>query len=119
MHWVLFSVAKKNNSMLYHQDLAIAKFRMVDYWNKDSDFKLSQELLFFNESGNFELKVKAADILIHDFDFLKSKSPIKEAFKKHFTCFLSAEIKNTFQLNNKKNADKYSAEHFDSFYANL
>ena len=33
MHWVLFSVAKKNNSMLYHQDLAIAKFRMVDYWN--------------------------------------------------------------------------------------
>jgi len=119
MHWVLFSVAKKNNSMLYHQDLAIAKFRMVDYWNKDSDFKLSQELLFFNESGNFELKVKAADILIHDFDFFKSKSPIKETFKKHFTCFLSAEIKNTFQLNNKKNADKYSAEHFDSFYANL
>jgi hypothetical protein len=119
MHWVLFSVAKKNNSMLYHQDLAIAKFRMVDYWNKDSDFKLSQELLFFNESGNFELKVKAADILIHDFDFFKSKSPIKETFKKHFTCFLSAKIKNTFQLNNKKNADKYSAEHFDSFYANL
>ena len=119
MHWVLFSVAKKNNSMLYHQDLAIAKFRMVDYWNKDSDFKLSQELLFFNESGNFELKVKAADILIHDFDFFKSKSPIKETLKKHFICFLSAEIKNTFQLNNKKNADKYSAEHFDSFYANL
>lgn len=119
INWVLFSVAKKNNSMLYHQDLAIAKFRMVDYWNKDSDFKLSQELLFFNESGNFELKVKAADILIHDFDYFKSKSPIKEAFKKHFTCFLSAEIKNTFQLNNKKNADKYSAEYFDSFYANL
>ena len=119
MHWVLFSVAKNNNSMLYHQDLAIAKFRMVDYWNKDSDFKLSQELLFFNESGNFEFKLKAEDILIHDFDFFKSKSPIKEAFKKHFTCFLSAEIKNTFQLNNKKNADKYSAEYFDSFYANL
>ena len=39
MYWVLFSAAKKNNAMLYHQDLAIAKFRMVEYWNKDSDFK--------------------------------------------------------------------------------
>ena len=119
MYWVLFSAAKKNNAMLYHQDLAIAKFRMVDYWNKDSNYKLSQELLFFNESGNFEFKINAQEISIHDFDFLKSKSPIKETFKKHFICFISNEIKNAAQLNNKKNADKYTAECFDDFYIAL
>jgi hypothetical protein len=119
VYWVLFSVAKKNNAMLYHQDLAIAKFRMVDYWNKDSNYKLSQELLFFNESGNFEFKINGHDVSFNHFEFLKSKSPIKDAFKKHFICFISNEIKNTAQLNNKKNADKYTADHFDDFYFNL
>jgi hypothetical protein len=119
IYWVLFSVAKKNKAMLYHQDLAIAKFRMVDYWNKDSNYKLSQELLFFNESGNFEFKINGHDISFNDFEFIKSKSPIKDAFKKHFICFISNEIKNTAQLNNKKNADKYTADHFDDFYFNL
>jgi hypothetical protein len=119
IYWVLFSVAKKNKAMLYHQDLAIAKFRMVDYWNKDSNYKLSQELLFFNESGNFEFKINGHDISFNDFEFIKSKSPIKDAFKKHFICFISNEIKNTAQLNNKKNADKYTTDHFDDFYFNL
>ena len=119
LYWFLFSVAKKNNCMLTHQDVALAKYRMVDYWNKESNFKLTQELLFFNESGYFEFKINEEDITISEKNFFKSKLSVKELFKKYFICFVPQEIKTTEQLNNKKNADKYILDNFDSFYKNI
>lgn len=119
LYWMLFSYAKKQNVMLTHQDLAIAKFRMVDYWNKESDFKLTQELLFFNESGHFELKINGQNITINDMIFLKSKLSVKELFKKYFICFVTSDVKTAQQLYNKKNADKYLLEHFEGFYFNI
>ncbi|WP_344817346.1 hypothetical protein [Flavobacterium cheonanense] len=119
LYWMLFSYAKKQNVMLTHQDMAIAKFRMVDYWNKESDFKLTQELLFFNESGHFELKINGQNITINDMIFLKSKLSVKELFKKYFICFVPSDVKTAQQLYNKKNADKYLLEHFEGFYFNI
>jgi hypothetical protein len=119
LYWLLFSYAKKVNVMLTHQDIAIAKFRMVDYWNKESNFKLNQELLFFNESGHFEFKINQQNIFLNDATFFKSKLSFKDIFRKYFICFVTNEDKTTYQLSNKKNADKYILEHFDSFYKNI
>jgi hypothetical protein len=117
LYWILFSFAKKQNVMLTHQDVAIAKFRMVDYWNKESDFKLTQELLFFNESGHFELKLNSESVVLKEMDFFKSKLSVKEIFRKYFICFVTHEMKTLHQLNNKKNADKYLLDHFDVYYS--
>lgn len=119
LYWMLFSFARKHDVMLTHQDMAIAKFRMVDYWNKESDFKLTQELLFFNESGHFELKINGQNITLNDMAFFKSKLSVKEIFRKYFICFVPYEVKTAQQLYNKKNADKYLLEYFDSFYSNI
>ena len=119
LYWILFSFAKKQNVMLTHQDVAIAKFRMVDYWNKESDFKLTQELLFFNESGYFEIKLNENFIHLQEMDFFKSKLSVKEIFRKYFICFVPHDVKTLHQLNNKKNADKYLSEHFDAYYSTI
>jgi hypothetical protein len=119
LFWFLFSVAKKQNVMLTHQDVALAKYRMVDYWNKESNFKLTQELLFFNESGYFEFKINEEHITLCEKDFYKSKLSVKDIFKKYFICFVPQEIKTTEQLNNKKNADKYLLDNFEAFYKNI
>ena len=119
LYWLLFSVAKKQNSMLTHQDVALAKYRMVDYWNKESNYKLTQELLFFNESGYFEFKINEDNITLCEKDFYKSKLSVKEIFKKYFICFVPQDIKTTEQLNNKKNADKYLLDNFEAFYQNI
>jgi hypothetical protein len=119
LYWLLFSVAKKQNVMLTHQDVALAKYRMVDYWNKESNFKLNQELLFFNESGYFEFKINEENIIISEKGFFKSKLSVKEIFKKYFICFVQQDIKVKEQLNNKKNADKYLLDNFEAFYNNI
>ena len=119
LYWILFSFARKQNVMLTHQDLAIAKFRMVDYWNKESDFKLTQELLFFNESGHFELKLNEKSVLLKNINFFKSKLSVKEIFRKYFICFVPQDLKTIHQLNNKKNADKYLSDHFDAYYSDI
>ena len=116
LHWLLFSKAKLNDSLISHQDIAIAKFRMVEYWNKESNYKLNQDILFYNESGNFEFRVDRDSIIINDIDFLKSKITIKEIFKKHFICFISHDIQKVKQLHNKKNAEKYIEDNFESFF---
>jgi hypothetical protein len=119
LYWLLFSVAKKQNVMLTHQDVALAKYRMVDYWNKGSNFKLTQELLFFNESGYFEFKINEENITLCEKDFYKSKLSVIEIFKKYFICFVPQDVKTTEQLNNKKNADKYLLDNFETFYKNI
>lgn len=119
LYWLLFSVAKKQSVMLTHQDVALAKYRMVDYWNKESNYKLTQELLFFNESGYFEFKINEEDITLYEKEFYKSKLSVKELFKKYFICFVPQDVKTAEQLNNKKNADKYLLDNFEAFYKNI
>jgi hypothetical protein len=119
LYWFLFSVAKKNNKTIFHSDLAISKFRMVEFWNKESSFKLSQDILFYNDNGNFELIVEKENIIINDVLLFKNKNAIREIIKKHLLCFVDKDIYKSEQLTNRKKAEKYIDENFESIYETL
>jgi hypothetical protein len=76
-------------------------------------------LLFFNESGHFELKLNEKSVLLKNINFFKSKLSVKEIFRKYFICFVPQDLKTIHQLNNKKNADKYLSDHFDAYYSDI
>lgn len=82
-NWVLFALARKHDCKLSHQDLSTSKFRMVEFWNKDGEIKLTQEQLFNNDRGFFDLKMDTSRISIEDPAFLRSKFIIREAVLKH------------------------------------
>jgi hypothetical protein len=92
---------------------------MVEYWNKDSNFKLSQDVLFYNESGNFEFRIEKDAIELNEQEFFKSKLSVKEILRKHLLCFIDQETFKTEQLNNRKNAEKYIAENFNRILETL
>lgn len=82
-NWILFSLAKKQDLKLSHADLSTTKFRMVEFWNKDASVKLTQDQLFNNDRGLFDLKLDSENIIIEGLQFLKSKFIIREAVLKH------------------------------------
>ena len=82
-NWILFALAKKHDCKLSHQDLSTSKFRMVEFWNKEAEIKLTQEQLFNNDGGFFDLKLDADNVSIEDPAFLRSKFIIREAILKH------------------------------------
>lgn len=100
-NWVLFSLARKNEIKLSHLDLSTVKFRMVEFWNKESDVKLSQEQLFNNDRGMVDLKTAATDVSIVNHEFLKSKFIIRESIIKHVESFDSF-----FETNAKESLTK-------------
>jgi hypothetical protein len=86
-NWVLFALARKHGIKLMHSDLSTTKFRMVEFWNRDAEIKLTQEMLFSNDRGQFEFKIPPDQIYIHDLPFLHSKYIIREAVLKHEDSF--------------------------------
>jgi hypothetical protein len=60
---------------------------MVEFWNKDAEIKLTQDMLFSNDRGQFELKILADHIEVHDLSYLYSKYIIREAVLKHEDSF--------------------------------
>jgi hypothetical protein len=95
-NWVLFSLARKKEIKLSHVDLSTVKFRMVEFWNKESNTKLTQEQLFNNDRGMVDLKIALTDVIILNPDFLKSKFIIRESIIKHaesFGSLLETEVK--------------------------
>lgn len=119
LYWLLFSVAKKNNKTIFHSDLAISKFRMVEFWNKESSFKLTQDVLFYNDIGNFGLIVEKENIFINDISLFMSKNAVREIIKKHLLCFVDKDVFKSEQLTNRKKAEKYIDENFESIYQTL
>lgn len=91
-NWILFAIAKKHNVKLSHVDLSTTKFRMVEFWNKESAIRISQENLFNNDRGNFDLKIDAENIHLENLKFLHSKFIIREAIIKHEDCFASLNV---------------------------
>ncbi len=91
-NWILFAIAKKHNVKLAHIDLSTTKFRMVEFWNKESAIRISQENLFNNDRGNFDLKMDAENIHLENLKFLRSKFNIREAIIKHEDCFASLNV---------------------------
>jgi hypothetical protein len=86
-NWILFAIAKKHNVKLSHVDLSTTKFRMVEFWNKESAVRITQENLFNNDRGNFDLKMDTENIHLENLKFLHSKFIIREAIIKHEDCF--------------------------------
>jgi hypothetical protein len=86
-NWVLFVIACKNECKLSHQDLSTSKFRMVEFWNKDAEIKLTQEQLFNNDRGFFDLKLSVSNVHLENPTFLRSKFIIREAVLKHEDIF--------------------------------
>jgi hypothetical protein len=96
-NWVLFVLACKNECKLSHQDLSTSKFRMVEFWNKDAEIKLTQEQLFNNDRGYFDLKLNVSNVHIENSTFLRSKFIIREAVLKHEDVFVTVLDSNSIE----------------------
>jgi hypothetical protein len=88
-NWILFSIAKKLDVKILNHDIALTKFRMVEYWNKESEIKINQDYLFTNNHGFFEFNLDDKNIELIDFNHLENKFIIKEAIQKHIENFSS------------------------------
>lgn len=88
-YWVLFAVAKKMNVKIYNSDLAVVRFRMIEYIHKNyPDVKLVPETIFENDKGYYEVITDATNIIIEDLDLLLDKMQVKDAFLKHLDNFM-------------------------------
>ena len=94
-NWVLFCLAKKQEVKLAHSDLSTTKFRMVEFWNKEAEVKLTQDIIFNNDRGLFDLKIEAENITIENIPFIRSKFIVREAIIKHGDCFNGLDDLNT------------------------
>jgi hypothetical protein len=87
VNWVVFALAKEHGVKLTHPDIALGKFRMVEFWNKQSEFAITQEQLFLNDGGHFELSVDARNLSLSDKQSFRSKFIIRETLLKFKDCF--------------------------------
>lgn len=85
--WFVFALASKFDVPLTNINMAINKFRMVDFWNKESEQKLDQELIFRNESGNFSLKLNKNNITINNLSHFQDLYIIREVVANHWDAF--------------------------------
>lgn len=83
VNWIVFALAKEHGVKLTHPDIALSKFRMVEFWNKQSDFSISQEQLFLNDRGYFELSTEAESIHLNDKTIFHSKFIVRESLLKY------------------------------------
>jgi hypothetical protein len=88
LYWILFSVSKKNNIALYNTDISVAKFRMIEYFNRYSKYKISQEILFSNDNGEYSLLINSENIIINDTDIISSKKSFSEIVIKYAECYI-------------------------------
>jgi hypothetical protein len=95
-NWIVFVLAKKLAIGLSHSDMSTIKFRMVELWNKDSELKLTQDMLFQNDLGNFDLKINSTNCHLLNEDFFLSKYIVRESvlrFSEKFEAILSENEK--------------------------
>ena len=95
-------------------------YHLIILFIPSSKLKFSHFISFFFKwpSQNQHQRL-SCDAGMKEMDFFKSKLSVKELFRKYFICFVPYDLKILHQLNNKKNADKYLLEHFESYYSNI
>ncbi len=118
-HWVLFSLSRKKNVFLSENDISVTKFRMVEFFNKDSELKINQEQIFINNGGSFSLKLDSENITINNPEVFKKSFIFQEIFKKHAICFISKQEIEKENLKNSKFFDKYMIKKFDELYNSI
>jgi hypothetical protein len=89
LYWILFSISKRNNISLFNNDISVAKFRMIEYFNRYSTYKIRQELLFSNDNGEYSLLINSDNIVINDKDIIGSKKSFSEIVIKNAECYIS------------------------------
>jgi hypothetical protein len=89
LYWILFSISKRNNISLFNNDISVAKFRMIEYFNRYSTYKITQELLFSNDNGEYSLLINSDNIIINDKDIIGSKKSFSEIVIKYAECYIS------------------------------
>jgi hypothetical protein len=89
LYWLLFSISKKNDITLFNSDISVAKYRMIEYFNRYSKYKISQELLFHNDNGEYSLLINSENIILNDKDTIRSKKSFFEIIIKYADCFVS------------------------------
>ena len=89
LYWLLFSISKKNDITLFNSDISVAKYRMIEYFNRYSKYKISQELLFYNDNGEYSLLINSESIILNDKDTISSKKAFFEIIIKYADCFVS------------------------------
>lgn len=119
VHWVLFAISKKKNVFLYENDISVTKFRMIEFWNKDVELKISQDLIFSNNAGSFTLKIDPEHIEIGNCDFFKKSYTFQEIFRKHAICFISKDVIEKENLKNSKMFEKYMSKNFETLYTDF
>jgi hypothetical protein len=120
LYWLLFAVAKKNDILLFHPDISVAKFRMIEYFNRNSNYKISQELLFVNENGEYSFLIENDLIDIKEKDILLTKKSFLEIILKYSECFIpiiDSNITNNLKL--KVDKIKYIKENVLSILKKL
>jgi hypothetical protein len=118
-HWFLFSVSKKNNVFLSENDISVTKFRMIEFFNKDSELKINQEQIFSNNGGSFSLKLDPENIVINNPEVFKKSYIFQEIFKKHAICFIPKQEIDKENLKNSKLFEKYMTKNFDRLYESI
>jgi hypothetical protein len=119
LHWVLFALSRKKNAFLYENDISVTKFRMIEFWNKDTELKISQDHIFSNNTGTFTLKIDPFQIEISNSEVFKKSYTFQEIFRKHAICFISKEVIEKEGLKNSKMFEKYMSKNFDALYADF
>ncbi len=115
-HWFLFSISRKKNVFLSENDISVTKFRMIEFFNKDSELKINQDQIFSNNGGSFSLKLDPENIIIRNSEAFKKSFIFQEIFKKHSICFISKQEIDKENLKNSKLFDKYMLKNFDLLY---
>jgi hypothetical protein len=87
VNWIVFALAKEHGVKLSHPDIALSKFRMVEFWNKKSDFPITQEQLFLNDGGFFELSAEKELVSMQYKNIFHSKFIVQESTLKYKECF--------------------------------
>jgi hypothetical protein len=118
IHWLLFSIAKKNGVLIAHVDIATTKFRMIEFLNKDSEIKINQEKIFINEGGFFGLTISDENITFDKLKEIKDKRPVKDVFRKYIKSFVPENQIPKFKnnLEGEDWLDKKFLEIYDSLF---
>ena len=75
--------------------MALYKYRMIEFWNKNAEQPISQEQIFLNDGGCFELSFEPDFIKINQPELFKSKYSIRETLTRFTETHRAVDSKHT------------------------
>lgn len=87
-YWLQFALAGQRGIWLTHAEISVIKYRMVEFWNKSMNTKISQELIFSDTRIQYALLLAKENIEIHFDAHLKDKSLYEATFKEFYSDFI-------------------------------